>query len=273
MKLRKALDKAKKARQQGGAMIDRSQPVVIEKSPDRDWKPPHYDESVQAMADPDKVRENRYVCIDQLALEIEFYKVLRTRVHQIMQDKGWRTVMITSPMPGEGKTTTAVNLALTFAKSYNHTVLLVDCDLRRQLIHCLLGVDSDRGLADFLVADEPLKDFILWPGIQQITLISGGNTVQNSAELLGSERMKALVAELKDRYADRYVIFDTPPVLVGADALTVAPLVDAIVMVVEEGKTSVRDVQKAASILPREKIVGIVLNRQTVHKSEYYKYY
>jgi non-specific protein-tyrosine kinase len=268
MKLRKALDKARKTRQQTKVINIRRQPAV--KSPDNDWRPPVYDESVHAMADPDLVRDNRYVCIDQKTPEIEFYKVLRTRIQQATRVSGHNAVMITSPLAGEGKTTTAINLSMTFAKAYNQTVLLIDGDLRRQHIHSRLGIDSKRGLVDFLVGEAPLKDYILWPGIQKMTLISGGSTIQNSAELLGSKRMKALVKEMKNRYSDRYVIFDTPPVLQGADALTLAPLMDAIVLVVQEGKTGMRNIKKALSMLPHEKLLGVVINQQKIAAAEYY---
>ena len=104
----------------------------------------------------------------------------------------------------------------------------------------------------------PLKDLIVLPNIEKLTLISGGKTIANSAELLGSPRMKAFVQEIKSRYDDRYIVFDTPPVLGWADAIAFAPLVDCILMVVEEGRTSIKDVNKALEMLPAEKILGFV---------------
>ena len=119
-----------------------------------------------------------------------------------------------------------------------------------------------------------MKDLIIWPGVEKMTLISGGKTLEGSSELLGSPRMKDLVAELKTRYPDRFVIFDVPPVLSTADALGFAPLVDHVVMVVQAGKTPLPDVKKALEMLPREKILGIVLNRhEGIQKSYYYGYY
>ena len=89
------------------------------------------------------------------------------------------------------------------------------------------------------------------------------------AELLGSPRMKEVLAELKGRYADRYVILDVPPVLTGADALTFAPLVDAIVVVVQSGRTSAEDLRKALDQMPREKVLGVVMNRQKASPKRY----
>jgi non-specific protein-tyrosine kinase len=152
-------------------------------------------------------------------------------------------------------------------------VLLVDADLMRQNVHKYLGFPSDRGLIDYLVNDQPLKDFIVWPGIDKLTLISGGRTIHDSSELLGSPRMKALINEMKTRYPDRYVFFDVPPVLGGADAIVLAPLVDCVIMVVAEGRTSIHDIKKALQFLPREKFLGYVLNRQTSPMRNYYYAY
>jgi protein-tyrosine kinase len=140
--------------------------------------------------------------------------------------------------------------------------MLVDCDLRRQGIHKMLGYERELGLVDFLQGDRDLKEFITYPAIDQMTVISGGCTALNGAELLGSVRMKALVQEVKARYDDRYVLFDTAPVLSGADAIALASHVDCIVMVVEGGKTRMRDAKKALGMLPPEKFLGFVLNRQ-----------
>jgi non-specific protein-tyrosine kinase len=273
MKLRKALDKAKKTRQKSEPSRIKRKPVVVKENNNQGWVAPEYSDSVQAKLDPQFVRDNRFVCIDQEAPELDFYKVLRTKIQLATRSKGWNTIMITSPQAGEGKTTTSVNLALTFAKAFNQTLLLVDCDLRRQNIHNVLGIESTAGLVDYLVNQKPLSDFIIWPGIKKMTVISGGRTIQNSAELLGSERMKTLVEEMKSRYPDRYILFDSPPVLLGADTLALAPLVDCIVMVVFEGKTTMRQVKKAVAMLPQDKLIGFVMNRQRKGKGSKYGYY
>ena len=181
--------------------------------------------------------------------------------------------MVTSPRPGEGKTLTAINLALTIAKAFSQTALLVDCDFHQQQIHRYLGLESDKGIVDYLLDGVPLKDLIIWPKIEKLTLISGGRTISESAELLGSQRMKDLVAEMKTRYDDRYVIFDVPPLLSGADALTFSQLVDGIVMVVEEGRTPIKEVEKALELIPKEKFLGFVLNKASITKKGYYGYY
>jgi protein-tyrosine kinase len=272
MNLRKALDKAKQMR--GDApppKLTKGKPVVITKSPDKEWTLPVYDSSCCKEVQSGSLIANRCVCIAPDADELESYKVLRTRLQQAMKPKGWNTILLTSPNPGDGKTLTAINLALTFSKAYNQTVMLVDCDLRRQSIHRVLGLESEAGIVDYLIDDKPLQEFIIWPGIDKLTLISGGRSIQNSAEVLGSARMRSLIQELKTRYDDRVVIFDAPPLLSGADTLALAPLVDCILMVVKESRTRMRDVRKALDMIPREKFLGYVMNQQRkVGKPGYY---
>jgi non-specific protein-tyrosine kinase len=265
MKLRKALDKAKKEREEfGPESID--EPAILEddellKEQAGGWKSPTYTESKTIRLDPNKLSENRCVCIFPSAPELDAYKVLRTQIQQRTKDQKLNTIMITSVNPGEGTTLTTINLAITFAKEFNQTVLLVDGDLKKQDIHKLLAFQSNAGLADYLLEDKSLADLIVWPGIEKMTVISGGKTLQDSTELLGSPRMKDLVAEMKSRYEDRYIFFDVPPILDGADAIAFAPLVDGILIVIESGKTSMADIRRALDLIPRTKMLGFVLNR------------
>jgi len=225
------------------------------------WVSPSYTHSRQVVLNPQQLLANR--CVGYLceSYESEPYKVLRTRLLQKTGEQGGTTIMITSALPGEGKTLTAINLSLTFAKEYNQTVLLVDSDLRKQSVHECLGFESDKGLADYLVNGAALADLIVWPGVEKFTVISGGKTVMASSEMLSSPRMRDLVKDLKGRYPDRYVFFDVPPVLAGADALAFAPQVDYIILVVRAGSTSMEDVRLALDLLPRKKVLGVVLNR------------
>jgi non-specific protein-tyrosine kinase len=275
MKLRKALEKAKQKRQ--GSSNPGTVPTTGRRAKivSGGWKPPVYTESLKVKLDEERMLNQHCICITQDVPEVDFYKVLRTKISHYARLKGWRTFMITSPRSSEGKTLTAINLALTFAKSFNQTVMLVDCDLRRQDVHKVLGYESRTNLIDFLIDERPLKDFIVWPGVEKMTVVSGSRTVHNSAELLGSPRMGILIDELKQRYDDRYVLFDTTPLLLGADALALVPKIDGIIIVVEDGKTSVQDVKRSIEILPREKLLGCVLNRQksiTKRGDDYYYY-
>jgi non-specific protein-tyrosine kinase len=178
-----------------------------------------------------------------------------------MEAMGWKTIMVTSLRGGEGKTLTAINLSLVFAKEYSRTVLLVDSNLKKQDIHAYLGISSEQGLADYLEAGRDLAELIIWPCIEKFTFISGGQPVQDATELMGSPRMKALVPELKARYHDRYIIFDVPALLEGADALAFLPLVDGVIVVTQAGTTSKNDIVKGLSLIPQEKMLGFVLNK------------
>ena len=206
----------------------------------------------------------RHRCIGLLgeAPELDVYKVLRSQIGRKMNAKGWSTLMITSIHPGEGKTITAINLSAMFALEYQRTVLLVDLDLQHQSIHKMLGYQHDKGVVDHLLDGDPIKDIIVWPQVEKLTLISGGRTIHESSELLGSDQMAAFVDEIKNRYPDRLIIFDMPPLFGPADTMTFAPLADAMAIVVSNGKTPLPDIQTALEKIPREKIIGFIMNHQ-----------
>ena len=263
MKLRKALDKARDTR--NSELEQTVTQTVTGTAPVKDknvWAPPKYTNSIQYRMDPDVVEKNRGVSINPDAKEIEQYKILRTRIHQQAKNRKMNTIMITSPNRNEGKTVTAINMAFTFARDLKQTVLLVDCDFKGQDIHNYLGIDSKFSLIDYFLDDTPLNELIIWPGIEKLTLISGDRTVYDSSELLSSEMMEKLVLEMGTRYDDRYVFFDGAPILERAEAISMAPMMDGIIMVVEAGSTSRKDVLKAVSLLPKDKFLGFVLNKQ-----------
>jgi protein-tyrosine kinase len=280
MKLKKSIEKAKQQRMEtknksaeDAVLTDNIEAFVSRKAAGTaEWTPPVYSESKAVELDLDQLARNRCVSMFSDTPEAEYYKVLRTSIQHRTKEKGWNTIMVTSVQPGEGKTLTSINLAISFAREFNQTVLLVDCDLKRQRIHRYLNYSSDKGIVDYLLNGCALKDLMVWPGIEKLTLISGGKTISNSAELLNSPKMKAFVKEIKHRYDDRYVIFDAAPILGWADAIAFAPLVDCILMVVEEGRTSITDVKKALELIPSEKFLGFVLNRRKVSASKYYYY-
>ncbi|MBT0666195.1 tyrosine protein kinase [Geobacter pelophilus] len=225
------------------------------------WVSPQYTVSRSVTLDPATLAANRCVAIDQQAPELDAYRVLRTQILQRTRQGGGNTIMVSSALPGEGKSITAINLALTFAREFQQTVLLVDCDLRRQSVHRYLGYESDCGVIDYLLNDQPVPELITWPGIEKLTIISGGRSLGESSELLGSARMKDLVDDMRLRYPERYVIFDLPALLDGADALAFAPLVDHIVLAVREGSTPIDDVKRSIEMLPQGKLLGLVMNR------------
>ena len=267
MNLRKALDKAQQERQEDNLMVGsvhtNGASLLKHKKSEREWQPPVYTNSIQVLFNQGALIENKCVCISPDAAEFGKYKVLRAQIMQKTKEKGWNTLMVTSAKPGEGKTLTSINLAITLAKEFHQTVLLVDCDLGKQDVHKRFGYESDRGLADFLLNECSLNEIINWPGVEKLTVISGGQTIENATELLGSPQMKTVVAEMKERYPDRYIIFDLPSLLEGADAITFAPLVDGILIVTQAGRNSIKEINKTIELIPQEKLLGFVLNRET----------
>ena len=223
---------------------------------------PAYSQSQTVTLDYQAIERHRCIGLLAEASEHDAYKVLRSQIGRKMNANGWNTLMVTSIHPGEGKTVTAINLAAMFALEYQRTVLLVDMDLQHQYIQQMLGYEHDKGVVDHLLDGCPVKDIIVWPQVEKLTLISGGRTIQESAELLGSDQMAAFVNEIKTRYPDRFIIFDTPPLFGPADTITFAPLVDAMAIVVSNGKTPLPDIQTALERIPREKVVGFVMNHQ-----------
>ena len=226
------------------------------------WVSPRYAQSRSVHLDPSRLQANRCVGLMPEAAESNYYKVLRIQLGQRLKERGWNCVMITSVRAGEGKTVTAINLAAMFAREFDQTVLLVDCDLARQPIQHRLGYAHDKGLVDYVLDGCPLERIIVWPNIEKLTLISGGRTLPDATELLTSPRVRDLIGEMKHRYADRLIFFDLPPLLGSADALAFAPLVDGIVIVVEKGRTPLPDINKAVGLVPQEKVMGLVLNQR-----------
>jgi non-specific protein-tyrosine kinase len=259
MKLRKALDQAKTERDRGIP-----EPRNICSPNTGEWKSPGYDAPCTSLLDPVVASKNRGVCLHPNPKEIEQYKILRTRISHVARNKKMNTIMVTSPNHGEGKTVTCINMGFTFARAMNQTALLVDCDLKGQDIHRYLGIQNRESLIDYFLDDTPIKDLLVWPGVDKLTLISGDRTVNDSTELLSSNMMEKLVTEMGSRYDDRYVFFDSPPVLEKSEAISMAPLMDGILMVVEAGRTKKKEIKQALELLPKEKFLGFVLNKQAV---------
>jgi len=176
-------------------------------------------------------------------------------------------IMVTSALPGEGKTFTAINLAMSIAMEMDKTVLLIDADVAKPDVTARLGVEAEKGLIDVLLDDGlTLPDVLLRTDIPKLTLLPSGNRHVHSTELLASERMRQLTLELSNRYADRIIIIDSPPLLLTSEARVLAGLVGQVVLVAEESRTPQHAVKEAAEMLDGNEIVGIVLNKGAQRK-------
>ncbi len=207
------------------------------------------------------LRERRIVGGLESGTRTDAYKILCTQVLQRLRDNGWNALAVTSARGGEGKTLTAINLAISLAREVDQTVLLVDADLRSPNVHRCFGLPEASGLSDFLIGNVALEQILVHPGIEHLVILPGGRPLLNSSEMLGSQKMMTLVQELKGRYPSRIVVFDLPPVLSAADSLAFSPYVDAAILVVEEGATDRDDLQRAAEMLSSTRLIGTVLNK------------
>jgi len=181
---------------------------------------------------------------------------------QRFKEHNWNVLAVTSPGEGEGKTLTAINLAISIAREVDYPVLLVDANLRHPWMLEHFGLPHRKGLSDYLTEDLPIADLLVQPTrVEHLVILPGGRAVANSAEMLNSPKMASLVAEMKSRYHSRIIIFDLPPVLTTADALAFSPYVDAALLVIEEGKTQKDDVERAVDLLSSTNIIGTVLNK------------
>jgi len=199
------------------------------------------------------------------------YKMLRTQVLRRMDQLGANTLAILSPTEGAGKTLTAINLAIAIAAETERTALLVDFDLRNPNVHHRFGFSPAMGVEQCLQSRHSAQDaMIKISGYERLTLLPAQSNVENSSELLSSQHAGQLVEELRNRYANRIVIFDLPPVLQADDALAFSRHVQCGLLVVNEGNTQRDDVTRSLQLLRELKIVGTVLNGAREKVQSYY---
>lgn len=189
------------------------------------------------------------------------YKIMRTQLLQKMKERGYKTLGITSVSPGEGKTLTAVNLAAAMSLDENHTVLLVDLDLRKPGVADLLGFEPEFGMADFLKDNVPLSRLFVHPCVGRLVVLPGRGSIEGASEILASSKVGNLVEEFKDRYSNRIVLFDLPSLSEGDDLLAFLPYIEGLLLVIEEGKVKRSQFEELVSMLPPEKVLGTVVNK------------
>lgn len=199
------------------------------------------------------------------------YKMLRTQVLGRMAKLETNMLAVLSPTEGDGKTLTAINLAIAIAAETGRTSLLVDLDLRNPSVHRRFGFEPIVGLEDCLELKNSIQDaMVRVRGYDRMALLPAGRRVQNSSELLSDQRCATFVQELRRRYVNRIIIFDLPPVLQADDALAFSRHVTAGLMVVGEGRTKRDDVVRAIDLLRDITIVGTVLNGSRERTRTYY---
>jgi tyrosine-protein kinase Etk/Wzc len=202
----------------------------------------------------------------------EAYRTLRTNVTFVGAERPVQLLAVTSPGPGEGKSTTAANLAVALALG-GHKTLLIDADLRRPLLHRAFGLVHEPGLTDVLIGRATAREAVRPDVIERLDVLPAGSSPPNPSELLGSDAMHALVAEVRQTYD--YIVMDTPPVLPVTDATVISTVADATILAVRSGETEEASATRALDQLKRvnARIAGVVLNGVDARRDRHYAYY
>jgi protein-tyrosine kinase len=262
-RIQRALDLAKK--QRGSSADGDTDTGVAERiSVRREFTPPPIEPSRRVPVDWQELRERRIVPWDDHRSAVHAYRMLRTQVLQRARGHNLSTLGVISAAHGEGKTLTAINLALSLAAEPNQTVLLIDFDLHRPSIHRVLGLPVDRGLEAWFAGTARIEE--VWYGIEgvdRLFVLPTLTPVAQSSEALAQAATQRMIADLKERDPRRLLIVDLPPALLCDDALTVAPQLDAAVLVVTEGRTRREDISRVLELFEKTQIIGTVLNRSS----------
>lgn len=192
----------------------------------------------------------------------EPYRQLRGQILNKCRENNWKTLAITSPNSGSGRTLTAINLAISLSLEANQTVLLVDLDLCNPGVGQCLGIENiDYGIVDYVRGERELKDILINPGFERLVVVPGTPQGSFTSEILSSPEMQSVMEEMIERYPSRMIVFDLPPVLDHDDALVFAPKCDATIMVLEEGGSKKQDIERAYQLLEGANIIGSVFNK------------
>jgi exopolysaccharide/PEP-CTERM locus tyrosine autokinase len=221
--------------------------------------------------------DRRLACLrDPSSAAAECFKTLRSKLMVDKSGKLRRTIMVTGAQPLDGKSLVSSNLAVSIAQGINHYVLLVDCDLRRPSLHKVFGLQIKHGLREYLEEGTSIAPYLVKTPVKKLTLLPAGKPLASPSELLSSEKMYELIKEVRDRYQDRFIIFDTPPAHFIADSTLLADQLDGVLLVVRCGKTKAELVADVVASIGKENILGVVFNSTSEATREYryyYKYY
>ncbi len=232
--------------------------------------PVQYRHTATVDLDPGHLERNRVIAHQKTHLASWAFDVLRTQVLQKMDENGWRTIAITSPSLESGKTLVSINLALSIAQQSQRTALLVDFDLRRPSVAGVLGLSQPVSLNEVLSGDVDVSQAMVSPGIERLVVLPTNRGMPRASELLSSPNVANLIGELRQRYDDRIVLFDLPPVLVADDVMAVLPHIDCVLMVVGNGVSSKAEVEEAMNRVAKANLIGVVLNKDTAPAQQDY---
>ncbi len=270
-RIKKALEKASQQREDAlGSQI---------------LKPERASEFTQAKIDDIKYQQTKSVTVTDATLKhnrvvaaslddshADIFKILRTKIIQRMRANNWSVLAVTSPTAGAGKSFMSSNIAVSMAMDANYSVLLADLDLRRPSIHKYFGLEAGLGIRDYFEGGKSISELLIHPEIDSLVILPAGKPIRRSSELLSTPKMQALASEFKDRYHNRIVIIDLPPLLHTDDAMMFMPNVNACVLVVAEGENSEDEIKRSIQMIDETKFMGCILNKSTDVQTEKYYY-
>lgn len=276
-KLKKALIKAKVARETPSANFVTEDRFVPDQTADklspnerrmRKELEVEYQQTKVFNLDPNDLRKNKLYSLFKNNRMTDYFDIAKGQLLKKLDQLKGNCIIVTSVHPGEGKTFTSINLAISMAREHDRTVMVVDTDLRnpwrshRDFAQDFFSLTPEKGLVDYLENTADLADIILNPGINKFTIIPAGRRAINSAELLSSPRMENLIKELKTRYGnERIILFDCPASLSCVDPMVFAQLVDGILFVVESDRTTNDELRKAMALFKDNPILGVIFNK------------
>ena len=262
-RIRRALDLARQEREQNSDPAPISKPTAEYEAMDARFPTSiTYSNTRVFTPDPALLESNRIVNPSGNDPAATAFRMLRTQVLQRMDENSWRSMAVLSPGADDGKTTTAVNLAVNLANDRHHTVLLIDSDLRRPSIGAALGIQPEFGVDDILRGDARIDQCLYHPdGFDRLVVLPAREALENSSEALAGPRGRAMVAELRSRYPERILVFDLPPILGADDALAFLPLVECGLVVVAERATRRDDLLRCMELLRKTPVIGTVITR------------
>lgn len=206
------------------------------------------------------------------SVESEIFKVLRTNLLFPSEGKAPKSILVTSALPGDGKSFVSANLAISMAMGVEEHVLLMDADIRNPSIDQMFGIGNVSGLSDYLAKGSNIAENFVKTAVNKLTILPAGRPPNNPTELLTTQKMKTLLDEVKNRYDDRYIIVDSAPPTLASETAAIAKYMDGILLVIKAGKTPKKEIDEVIEQLGKEKILGVVLNYSDQSSKKYYGY-